>query len=57
MNVVVTHSGRFLEIQGTAEKGSFTKEQVTAIMSMAEEALRPVYAAQLTAIDGQMAEA
>jgi ribonuclease PH len=56
MNVVVTHSGRFLEIQGTAEKGSFTKEQVMAIMTMAEEALKPVYAAQLTAIDGQIAE-
>jgi ribonuclease PH len=52
-----THSGRFLEIQGTAEKSSFTNEQVTAIIFMAEEALGPAHTAQLTAIDGQTAEA
>ncbi|MEI6833201.1 MAG: ribonuclease PH [bacterium] len=56
MNVVVTHSGRFLEIQGTAERGSFSKEQVLGIMSLAEDALRPVFAAQNLAIDGQIAE-
>lgn len=56
MNVVITHSGKFLEIQGTAEKGSFTKEQVMGIMSLAEESLRPVFGAQITAIDGQVAE-
>jgi ribonuclease PH len=56
MNVVVTHSGRFLEIQGTAEKGSFSKEQVLGIMTLAEDALRPVFAAQNLAIDGQIAE-
>jgi ribonuclease PH len=57
MNVVITHSGRFLEIQGTAEKGSFTKDQVMGIMSLAEEALAPVFAAQSLAADGQIAEA
>ena len=56
MNVVVTHSGRFLEIQGTAERGSFSKDQVIGIMSLAEESLKPVYAAQNAAIDGQIAE-
>ena len=56
MNVVITHSGRFLEIQGTAERGSFSKEQVLGIMSLAEEALKPVFAAQNLAIDGQIAE-
>lgn len=56
MNVVITHSGRFLEIQGTAEKGSFTKDQVMAIMDLAEEALGPVFNAQTIASDGQVAE-
>ena len=57
MNVVITHSGKFLEIQGTAEKGSFTKEQVMGIMDLAGDALKPVFAAQNLAADGQIAEA
>lgn len=57
MNVVITHSGKFLEIQGTAEKGSFTKEQVMAIMDLAHEALGPVFTAQSQAADGQIGEA
>jgi ribonuclease PH len=57
MNVVITHSGRFLEIQGTAEKGSFSKEQVMGIMELGEDVLKPVFAAQNIAIDGQIAEA
>ena len=40
MNVVMTHSGKILEIQGTAEKGSFDKQQVVRIMELAEEALK-----------------
>ncbi len=57
MNVVITHSGKFLEIQGTAEKGSFTKDQVMAIMDLAEESLAPVFTAQSQAADGQIGEA
>ena len=56
MNVVITHSGKFLEIQGTAEKGSFTKEQVMSIMDLAFEALGSVFSAQSQAADGQVAE-
>ncbi len=52
MNVVMTHSGKILEIQGTAEKGAFEKHQVLKIMELAEEALKPVFAAQLQANDG-----
>ena len=39
MNVVMTHSGKILEIQGTAEKASFTKEQVMEIIDAAESSL------------------
>jgi ribonuclease PH len=56
MNVVVSHSGKFLEIQGTAERGSFTKDQVMKIMDLASEALKPVFQAQNLALDGQTAE-
>jgi ribonuclease PH len=56
MNVVITHSGKFLEIQGTAEKEAFTKEQVFRIMELAEEALKPIYDAQHQAADGLVSE-
>ena len=56
MNVVMTHSGKILEIQGTAEKGSFDKSQVMQIMTLAEEALKPVFGLQLQANDGVVAE-
>lgn len=57
MNVVLTASGRILEIQGTAEKQSFTKEQVVDIIDAATEALAPVFELQQIAIDGEVAEA
>lgn len=56
MNVVMTHSGKILEIQGTAEKAAFEKHQVLKIMELAEEALKPVFALQLQANEGVVAE-
>ena len=56
MNVVMTASGSFLEIQGTAERQAFTKDQVLRIMEMAEEALIPVFELQALAAEGQLAE-
>ena len=37
MNVVMTQSGKILEIQGTAEKAAFTKDQVVQIIDAATE--------------------
>jgi len=56
MNVVMTQSGRFLEIQGTAERQSFTKEQVMRIMDVASSALQTVFELQIQASEGQIAE-
>ena len=56
MNVVMTQSGKFLEIQGTGEKATFSKEQVLQIMESASEALKPVFDLQLAAADGQEVE-
>jgi ribonuclease PH len=36
MNIVMTESGRFVEIQGTAEREPFTKEQLEELLSLAE---------------------
>lgn len=56
MNVVMTQSGTFLEIQGTAERAAFSKDQVMAIMSAAEAALNPVFDLQHEAADGREVE-
>lgn len=56
MNVVMTQSGKFLEIQGTAERHSFSKEQVLQIMDAAQSSLESVFELQVQAIEGQIAE-
>jgi ribonuclease PH len=42
MNVVMTSSGKFVEIQGTAEKEPFTFDQLNQLISCAQEALKTV---------------
>jgi len=56
MNVVMTASGKILEIQGTAEKAAFTKQQVMDIIDAGSAALEPVYELQQLAADGQITE-
>lgn len=56
MNVVVTQSGKIIEIQGTGERASFTKEQVSAIIEAAQSALIPVFDLQLAASEGREVE-
>jgi len=53
MNIVMTQSGKILEIQGTAERSAFDKDQVMAIIDMAGQALEEVFALQLAAAEGQ----
>lgn len=40
MNVVMTGSGEFVEIQGTAEGKPFTQEQLESLLSLAKKAIR-----------------
>ena len=56
MNVVMTSSGQMLELQGTAEHASFSKEQVIQVMDAGSEALHEVFELQKIAADGQIAE-
>lgn len=46
MNVVMTKNGEFIEVQGTAEGRPFSKEQMSALLACAEEALGPVFKEQ-----------
>jgi len=39
MNVVMTSSGRFIEVQGTAEGLPFTKSELDELLSLAEHGI------------------
>lgn len=46
MNVVMTASGKLVEVQGTAEEEPFTKEQMTQMMDLAEKGIAELLEAQ-----------
>jgi ribonuclease PH len=46
MNVVMTESGRFVELQGTGEGGPFTKAEAAALMQLAERGIVTLIARQ-----------
>ncbi len=56
MNIVMTQSGKLLELQGTAEGAAFSKEQVAEILEAAEAALGPVFDMQMAACEGRRIE-
>ena len=37
MNIVMTESGKFIEVQGTAEKTSFSRDQLNQMLDIAED--------------------
>lgn len=55
MNIVMTPSGGMLEIQGTAERATFRKEQLNDIVDLATRGLQPVFAAQHKAVESALA--
>lgn len=56
MNVVMTSGGKFLEVQGTAERHAFTREQIDGILDAASTALAPVFDLQIAAAEGREVE-
>ena len=50
MNVVMTASGGFVELQGTAEGTPFTRAEMEALVRLAEGGIRDLIAAQMTAL-------
>ncbi len=46
MNVVMTASGRYIEIQGTGESRAFSKEELTEMTTLAEEGIRSIISLQ-----------
>lgn len=46
MNVVMTEQGGFIELQGTAEKETFSKADLQQMLDLAEGGIRQLFAAQ-----------
>jgi ribonuclease PH len=50
MNVVMTSAGHYVEVQGTAEGLPFTRDQMNALMALAEKGVRELIAMQQEAL-------
>ncbi|MFK7160271.1 ribonuclease PH [Marinospirillum sp. MEB164] len=50
MNVVMTEDGRFIEVQGTAEGQAFTRDEMNAMLALAEEGGQQIIALQKEAL-------
>ena len=46
MNVVMTASGRFVEVQGTAEETPYTRKELDALLALAAQGIRKLLKAQ-----------
>lgn len=50
MNIVCTGNGKFIEIQGTAEKQAFTREQMSEMLVLAEKGIQQLMMFQRYAV-------
>jgi len=42
MNIAMTDKGEFIELQGTAEQGTFTEEQLSAMLQLARQGIKKI---------------
>ena len=57
MNIVCTGAGEFIEIQGTAERAPFNREQMNALLELAEKGINQLFTIQRNALNGDKAQA
>ncbi len=50
MNVVMTGEGAFVELQGTGEEATFTREEMNGLVSLAEEGIEQLFVYQKEAL-------
>jgi ribonuclease PH len=50
MNVVMTSAGHFVEVQGTAEGVPFTRDQMNALLALAEKGIGELIVKQQEAL-------
>ena len=55
LNVVQTGGGGLIEIQGTAERGSFSRRELSQLLALAERGLKRIRKAQQKALGGEIA--
>ncbi len=55
-NVVMTDDDRLIEVQGTAEHGAFTRQQMDQMVDLAAAGIRQLFAIQRTAIEAPRSE-
>jgi ribonuclease PH len=53
MNIVCTGAGEFIEIQGTAERAPFNREQMNVLLELAEKGINQLFTIQRYALNGQ----
>jgi len=51
MNIIMTGSGKFVEVQGTAEGNPFSMEHLNALLSCAQSALKVVMKEQKAVLE------
>ena len=51
MNVVMNNKGGFIEVQGTAEGHAYNKDELNAMLELAEKGINELFEIQLSAID------
>jgi len=56
MNVVMTGSGGFVEVQGTAEGASFSRAEMDALLALADRGIRDLVKAQAAALSQPIAK-
>ncbi|MBK9155583.1 MAG: ribonuclease PH [Chloracidobacterium sp.] len=52
MNVVCTAAGKFIELQGTAEREPFSREQMDEMLIAADKGMEQLFAIQNSALEG-----
>jgi ribonuclease PH len=50
MNVVMTGSGRFIELQGTGEEATFSEKELSAMLDLARGGMRELTGLQASAL-------
>ena len=54
MNVIMTHDMKIVEIQGTAEKATFSRKKMNEMLDLAESGLNIHFEGQIQALGGQL---
>lgn len=57
MNVVMNEAGGFIEVQGTAEGHAFRREELDAMLGLAEQGIQRLMAAQREALEAPVGDA